>query len=68
MPMDPTVLKARIEGRLAEFSGGFRPAIEGNDASRTKALDFIAYALGELVKEVRQIRVALDGEATTRLR
>ena len=58
-----------VDAKLAELAEGYRPLPVGdNDAKQTYAIGYIAYALGELLKEVRQLRAALDGEATARLR
>jgi len=66
--LHPNTQKA-LDDRLAELAEGFRPHISREpDTKQTKAVEYIAYALGELLKEVRQLRAALEGEATARLR
>ena len=47
---------------------GFAPAPNQSDAARRQAnaLEFIAYALGELVSEVRLLREANSGQRPTK--
>ena len=70
MPQDSSPTSdALIDPNLGELAKGYRPLLGWDrEARQSYAIGFIAFALGELLKEVTQLRKALEGEATAGLR